>query len=213
MKPEDESLWRILILDGHKSHINAQLIRTARRHKVWFVFLPAHLSHITQLLDVGVFSPLKTYFHQETRQYASLLATVAILKHRFFSAYMVASEKAFVSGNIKAGFRASGAYPVDLKRLLEKVVHTEQSLPPIQGPETPKDQAYNDEILWNTPSSAVDLEKQWKAVSDWTEAANRDVRTMVTKAGKKIDSQNAIIARLKLKNEYLTNKIASIEPK
>ncbi|KAM5529280.1 transposase [Fusarium oxysporum f. sp. phaseoli] len=69
--PSDPSQWRLLVLDQHKSHITAELMKKAWLNKIWLSWLPSHSSHITQPLDVAVFGPLKRYYRQLTRFWAS----------------------------------------------------------------------------------------------------------------------------------------------
>ena len=49
----------LLLYDGHRSHVNVPLIEWAEIHNVILFLLPAHTSHLTQPLDVGVFGPFK----------------------------------------------------------------------------------------------------------------------------------------------------------
>ena len=49
----------VLLLDGHKSHINLELSKFCKQDGILLYCLPPHSSHITQPLDVGFFSPLK----------------------------------------------------------------------------------------------------------------------------------------------------------
>jgi len=53
---------RLLIVDGHNSHLNMRFIDYADRNRILLVFLPPYLSHRLQPLDVGLFSPLVTYY-------------------------------------------------------------------------------------------------------------------------------------------------------
>jgi len=56
----DGDLWRLLILDGHGSHVDVDFLYMAKIHKVQLVFLPSHSSHILQPLDLSCFSPIKS---------------------------------------------------------------------------------------------------------------------------------------------------------
>ncbi|XP_045199039.2 uncharacterized protein LOC123553374 [Mercenaria mercenaria] len=49
----------LIILDGHKSHINLPVLEWAKRNNVIIFVLPAHTSHVLQPLDVGCFGPLQ----------------------------------------------------------------------------------------------------------------------------------------------------------
>ena len=50
---------RLLIIDGHGSHMQARFAAFCMRNAIDLMVLPAHSSHITQPLDVGIFGPLK----------------------------------------------------------------------------------------------------------------------------------------------------------
>ena len=54
----------LLLMDGHSSHYSPDVIRAAAEEKVILFTLPPHTTHITQPLDRGSFSPLKTYWKQ-----------------------------------------------------------------------------------------------------------------------------------------------------
>ena len=49
-----------LMLDGHSFHIDLETSKFCSDHGILLYCLPPHSSHITQPLDVGFFSPLKT---------------------------------------------------------------------------------------------------------------------------------------------------------
>ena len=181
---------------------------------VYFIYLPSHLSHITQPLNIGVFRLLKTYFYEEARQYAPFTLSIAIQKQRFLSAYKIASGKALTKENIRAGFRGSGAYPVNLQKLLSKVVHIERPSHVSSHPHTPQNQLSDHESgserLFNTPQSSRDLQTSLQPIVD---TVNHDLRALVSKAGKAFDQKNIIIAELNAENDFLKKKLASLEPK
>ena len=52
---------RLLIIDGHDSHITADFINYCYDHEIWPLCLPPHTTHLLQPLDVGCFQPLKYY--------------------------------------------------------------------------------------------------------------------------------------------------------
>ena len=51
--------YRLLLCDGHDSHITAQFVRYCIDNRIILFVLPPHSSHILQPLDVGVFGPVK----------------------------------------------------------------------------------------------------------------------------------------------------------
>lgn len=56
---------RMLILDGHGSHQSVEFEAYCKDHSIVPVCLPPHSSHITQPLEVGLFSPLKSAYGKE----------------------------------------------------------------------------------------------------------------------------------------------------
>jgi hypothetical protein len=54
--------WRLLLVDGHGSHINLKFLTWCEQHRVIVgVYLP-HSTHRLQPLDVSLFSPLATFY-------------------------------------------------------------------------------------------------------------------------------------------------------
>jgi len=52
-----------LILDGHSTHYQPELIKYARNHEVILFSFP-HTTHESQPLDASVFKPLKLHWHE-----------------------------------------------------------------------------------------------------------------------------------------------------
>ena len=50
---------RLLICDGHDSHISRSFISHCIQNRITLLILPPHTSHILQPLDVSIFGPLK----------------------------------------------------------------------------------------------------------------------------------------------------------
>jgi hypothetical protein len=63
-------VYRLLILDGHESHLNQDFKDYCPENKIITVCMPAHSSHILQPLDVVCFSPLKLKYSQRIRDLA-----------------------------------------------------------------------------------------------------------------------------------------------
>ena len=64
---------RLLIMDGHGSHLRGRFLGYCMRHVIDVMVLPPHSSHLTQPLHVGIFRPLK-------QAVASLTGNVARFK-------------------------------------------------------------------------------------------------------------------------------------
>ena len=60
---------KILIFDGHITHISLQVIDEVRNNNIHIILLPAHTTHFLQPLDVGVFSSVKTEWRKILKEY------------------------------------------------------------------------------------------------------------------------------------------------
>jgi DDE superfamily endonuclease/Tc5 transposase-like DNA-binding protein/Psq-like protein len=111
---------RLLILDGHSSHLTADFDIFCKENAIICLCMPPHTSHLLQPLDVGVFGPLK-------RAYGKLLEGIMtagnnhIDKEDFLSLYPPAREKVFNARNIYSGFAGTGLKPIDADRVLAKI--------------------------------------------------------------------------------------------
>ena len=58
---------KLLIFDGHSSHISVELVQEARANNVHLLCLPAHTTHLLQPLDVAVFSTVKREWREQLK--------------------------------------------------------------------------------------------------------------------------------------------------
>ena len=59
----------LLLLDGHSTHYQPEVVRFARDHEIIILCLPPHTTHEVQPLDCGVFKPLKAQWTNVCHQY------------------------------------------------------------------------------------------------------------------------------------------------
>jgi hypothetical protein len=119
-RPDDPSQRRLLVADGHSSHITANVIAFAMEHAIDLLILPPHCSHVLQPLDVGVFSPLKRALAAETDR-VSRLDPGRIARVEWTSMYIRARAKALTLSNIQSGWRATGLEPLSPITVLDKI--------------------------------------------------------------------------------------------
>jgi hypothetical protein len=111
--------YRLLICDGHDSHITGTWIGYCMDNNIVLMILPPHSSHRTQPLDVGVFGPLKR--HMASRLEPLLQTRIARLeKAEWAGAFVGAHGDAFTEKNIKAGFSATGIHPFRPSKVLRQ---------------------------------------------------------------------------------------------
>lgn len=78
-EPRLQGIYRLLILDGHKSHVSIQFVKYCEAHKIIPLCLPPHSTHMLQPLDIGVFGPLANAYKKRIYDY-SLYGAVNITK-------------------------------------------------------------------------------------------------------------------------------------
>ena len=107
-------------MDGHSSHITANVIAFCMEHAIDLLILPPHTSHVLQPLDVSMFSPLKRALAAET-DIASRLDPGRVSRVEWTSMYVRAREQAFRSSNMLNGWKATGLVPLSPITVLKKL--------------------------------------------------------------------------------------------
>jgi hypothetical protein len=55
-------IFRLLILDGYGNHATFRFKKLAHEYKIILLYLPAHITHKLQPLDVGIFRPQSGFY-------------------------------------------------------------------------------------------------------------------------------------------------------
>jgi hypothetical protein len=144
--------YRLLICDGHDSHITAEFIAHCMDNKILLMILPPHSSHLTQPLDVGVFGALKKHLAREIEPLMRS-GVARIQKVEWLPAFIAAHDKALVTKNILGGFRGTGIHPFLPTKVLRRVT-TSLSPQPLLQPSTPPIRltAFNEAVLTDSPA-------------------------------------------------------------
>jgi hypothetical protein len=156
-KTRQVGVYRLLILDGHESHLNQDFKDYCLVRKILTLCMPPHSSHILQPLDVVCFSPLKLKYSQRVRDLARR-RVYHINKEGFLPAFRDAFLEVFTYDNCKKAFEASGLVPLDAQVVLDRLDVRLHTPPPAPLPETP----------WQskTPSNSYEFGSQSKLVRD-----------------------------------------------
>jgi DDE superfamily endonuclease len=119
-KPRLQGIYRLLILDGHESHVSLQFVEYCEAHKIVPLCLPPHSTHILQPLDVSIFGPLARAYKKRLYDTA-LYGALAITKQEFLEIYQAARSEAISSTNMASTWRATGLIPYDPSIVLSKI--------------------------------------------------------------------------------------------
>jgi len=137
--------WRLLIVDGHGSHITVEFVEFCLSVNIVAYCLPAHSTHLLQPLDVGLFSPLqKAYGIQVDRLVR--FGNVAVTKGNFLPMLIIARTATYTKKNILGAWRGAGLIPFNPRHVLDKLTHgqapTKARAPaPPSEPPTPRNTA------------------------------------------------------------------------
>ena len=144
-------------MDGHSSHITANVIAFCMQNAVDLLIMPPHCSHLLQPLDVGVFAPLKHALSKKTdavNQYDSS----RISRISWVEMYIKTRIKALSTENLKAGWKGTGLIPLNPDKILNKLPNRKESAS--NQPQTPLEQTdLNLSLLNNSPPNDTELHK------------------------------------------------------
>ena len=209
--PDGTTPTRLLLLDNHDSHIQADFMYEAYRNNVYLVYLVPHTSYATQPLDLGPFSKTKSQYRTEINRISRYDDSEAVKKIRFVSVYHQARERGFINDYILAGWKAAGIRPWNPRKVLRSHQLLQNSQP--QPPQTPQISRTTSNALLMTPTTHRDVEKQLDVLGDpdTTPVTRRTIQAKISRGFQgltmmraqnelQIEQQGGII------NEYKTRK-------
>ena len=134
---DDKSYWRLLILDGHGSHITGEFIFECLFHQITLVYLLPHTSHLCQPCDLGPFAQLKSYYSKNLKSFIATGQT-QVSRAEFDRLYHLTRQEGFTENYINAGWRRSGLWPINKLKVLERpqLSQYRQTTPDLAPPQT-----------------------------------------------------------------------------
>ena len=146
---------RLLIADGHGSHIRADFIAHCIENDIDLLIMPPHCSHLLQPLDVGVFSAFKRAHSNETDA-TSRLSTQRISRPEWLEMFIRARAKAVKLDNILGGWRGAGLVPNNPQKVLDQLPRNSTGPAPL--PITPPEgRNLNFSLLHSSPPDGTEL--------------------------------------------------------
>ncbi|SPO28681.1 related to transposase [Ustilago trichophora] len=105
-RPSTPSTWRLLIIDGHKSHTSEPFLDLCWNRNIIPFLLPAHATHVMQPLDVSIFGPLSASVKRLISDAATHVSDID--KPMFVTMYAQAREKVLTQAQARKAFSDSG---------------------------------------------------------------------------------------------------------
>jgi len=119
--------WKLLLVDNHGSHRAEEFAIKANANHIALLFLPPHLTHIMQPLDVGVFQPYK-HWHYKAIQTALATMDFDYTIASFLRDIDGVRTLTFTKSIIKSAFRKAGMWPISLEVVQKAMKKFVQSL-------------------------------------------------------------------------------------
>jgi 4-hydroxybenzoate polyprenyltransferase len=218
--PRDLSEARLLILDGHGSHETTEFMWECYSNNIHLLFLPPHTSHVLQPLDLSIFAPLKQAYRKQLGFLSFLTDSTPIGKRNFLACYQKARISALTNINIKAGWKASGLWPVRMsKPLMNRLLlensnqQDKQALKTSRG-ELALDWNLNGSIIdWVTPQKSEDIRKQAHQILALKDTDSSTCRVLFRKVAKGLDDKDFTIASHELRIQQLEARVEQLEPR
>jgi hypothetical protein len=196
---------RMLILDGHGSHIDIEFMWLCRQHRIHLLYLPAHSSHILQPLDLAPFSVVKSKYRHQIRALSLIDDAAPVKKERFISSYHNARIDGLSERVIRAGWRATGLVPYHPELVLSS---SQVSDRPTTPPATIQPVEISD-LIYHTPQRSQDIYQAHQRLQR-SELISRNTRTVLHKAAKALSRALSRAAQLEASNQQLYQKLDSI---
>jgi hypothetical protein len=156
-----KGVYRLLILDGHGSHLTPEFDLFCKEHSIITLCMPPHSSHLLQPCDISLFAVLKRQYGQQIQGYIRR-GTHHIDKQDFLQAYLIARTEAATTANIQSGFAATGLVPHDPERVLSKLCTQLKTPTPPSSSHAQAPQPWQ----FQTPHDTAQLELQAKAIQN-----------------------------------------------
>jgi hypothetical protein len=115
---QTRGLYRLLILDGHTSHISIEFVQYCQNHKIVLLCLPPHSTHYLQPLDVGIFGPLAQAYRTLVSQ-GSIYGARRIDQLQFLQYYQLARKT--ITRNVASAWRGAGLVPFKPDSILQRL--------------------------------------------------------------------------------------------
>ena len=116
-----QTAWRLLILDGHASHVSEAFINYCDNNRILLCILPPHSTHRLQPLDKVFFARLSAHYDDQLAEF--LMETqglVPVNKCEFLSLFWRAWTATAKDKYVLSSFEVTGIQPVDPSRILDK---------------------------------------------------------------------------------------------
>jgi len=175
--------WRLLVVDGHCSHLNMEWIDYCDKHRIILAIFPPHSTHRLQPLDVVIFSPLATAYSNALDGFLrDSLGFTYMTKRHFWRLFAASWDKALTEENITKAFESPGIWPVNGSKVLD-ILRTGLKTPDNDSDTQPRKR---------TPTGVLDLRRTVKMIRKKAMEVTEEME-LVIKASEKLAFEKEIL--------------------
>ncbi len=150
-KGRSKGKYRLLLFDGHGSHMTYEFISLCEQLDIIAFCLIAHSTHLTQPLDVACFQSEK-HWHSRSIEDHVRAGKGNFTKYTFLKVLKQIRTKTFTKRTIKSAFKRAGVYPLCPEKVLQALKLVEDTK---LGDEEVGGRTYNYDPL--DPSKAIQV--------------------------------------------------------
>jgi hypothetical protein len=183
-KVKARSSYRLLILDGHESHLTMDFIEYCDQNKILLAVYPSYPTHTLQPLDVAIFKPLSTAYSNEISAFIERSqGLTSMSKGDFFRLFYRAWKTSFKETMILKAFEATALSPFHPEVILKR---------------------------FNTSPSSSDSESSALSASDWRKI-ERPLRQVVADQGnRQVKQLSQVLHSNSVQNALLEDEVAKL---
>ncbi|KAI0997812.1 hypothetical protein K3495_g10378 [Podosphaera aphanis] len=189
---------KLLVIDGHGSHTDLELMQLCKKHKIHHLFLSAHSSHILQPLDLAPISVLKSTYRNQTLDLSALNDAAPVKKEIFIKFYHETREEGLSDKIIRAGRKATRLVPFNSERVLQPSQVLQQPCTPKKARQT----IYECESELKTPRNSLGAYKTQQLVEE-LENMSKLNRALLRNCGMALEEANTRVAASESKSKRL----------
>ena len=116
---ETEDGLVVLLVDGSKTHLTADVLFAAKKLRVFLISFPSHSTDVVQPLDVSILAPLKRKIRRSQDRCVHSHQGHSLTHSRFVELVTGAWGSVARTTQVKESFRATGLFPLSFDGFME----------------------------------------------------------------------------------------------
>ena len=149
----------LLIMDGHTSRECPMALVFLKARNIEVLILPSHCTHVLQIFDVAIASPLKTYFGAAIKKYLHDMndegEAAPKIRRAAIEAFLHAWSASCTYKNCVNGARKTGTYPVSFDAVCQSPFV--RDIPPREAPRQRQERLDINSRVITTPEAIAEI--------------------------------------------------------